>query len=61
MKQFLTIFAIISVAMYSIIAFISFLPNPQTWDVGGRSAFAFFDFMFTITAYCVYESETKKR
>jgi len=60
MKQFLTILAIISVAMYSIIAFISFLPNPQTWDVGGRAAFIVFDLAFTITGFAITE-ETKKR
>ena len=59
MKQFLTIFAIITASMYAIIVFISFTPNPQTWEVGGRSAFAFFDFAFSLTAYLVYESENK--
>ena len=59
MKQFLTILAIVTASMYAIIVFISFTPNPQTWEVGGRSAFAFFDFIFTFSAYLVCESETK--
>jgi len=56
MKNFLTNLAITIVSMYSIIAFISFMPNPATWDCGGRGAFAVFSLMISAVASAIQDS-----
>jgi hypothetical protein len=62
MKNFLINLAVTIVSMYSIIAFISFMPNPATWDCGGRGAFAVFSLLISAVATAIQEScnEVKK-
>jgi hypothetical protein len=62
MKNFLINLAITVLSMYSIVAFISLLPNPATWDVGGRGAFTAFSLIITVIASAIQDScksETK--
>lgn len=47
MKSYLKILAIVSVSLYLIIAFVSFIPNPSEWDTGGRGAYAFFSLILS--------------
>ncbi len=56
MKNFLINLAITILAMYSIVAFISFMPNPATWDCGGRGAFAIFSLIITAVATAIQDS-----
>lgn len=57
MKKFLVFLTITMFLFYILVAFISFLPNPATWDVGGRAAFAIFSILIAITAYMIHENQ----
>jgi hypothetical protein len=61
MKTFLTHFAIITIAMYLIVVFISMTPNVMVWEVGGRAAFLFFTLLFTVISYSVLETTTQNK
>jgi hypothetical protein len=61
MKTFLTHFAIITIAMYLIVVFISMTPNVMVWEVGGRAAFLFFAFIFSVVSSAVAETTTQNK
>jgi hypothetical protein len=56
MKNFLINLAITILSLYTIVAFISFMPNPATWDCGGRGAFAIFSLIITAVATAIQDS-----
>jgi hypothetical protein len=41
-KHIIKCIGIAMLIMYGIVTFISYLPNPSDWGVGGRAAFLFF-------------------
>lgn len=48
MKSYLKVLALVSISFYALVSFVSFLPNPTHWDVGGRGAFAFLTIIVSI-------------
>lgn len=63
MKSYFKTLALVSICFYTLVAFVSFTPNPTHWDVGGRGAFAFFSIIIAIVidvAFNEYNKENNK-
>jgi len=58
MKKSICIFLAFTLALYSVVAFITFEPNPTTWEATGRGVFIFFD-LFLSFIYIAIESDNK--
>jgi hypothetical protein len=56
-KHIIKCIGIAMLIMYGIVTFISYLPNPSDWGVGGRAAFAIFSILIAITAYMIHENQ----
>jgi hypothetical protein len=61
MKLFLITLAVTIVSLYTIIAFISFLPNPSEWGSGNRGAFAIASLIISSIASAIQESSNDKK
>ena len=59
MKRFLINLAITVASFYVIVCFISYPPNPNDWDRGGRAAFALFSLIIAGTWTAFEESDFK--
>jgi hypothetical protein len=57
MKKSITLFAFILLSFYAVVSFISMMPNPMEWGVGGRAAFTFFTLMTFITLEAYNQSK----
>jgi hypothetical protein len=47
MKNFLIVLAITVFSLYAVVSFITLLPNPASWETGGRIAFVLFSFIIS--------------
>ncbi len=61
MKKFISIFTTITLSFYALVSFISFLPNPATWDTGGRAAFVVFDLAFIFSYFMIQEASVNNK
>lgn len=61
MKQYLINLSITVASFYVVVCFVSFLPNPSHWDVGGRAAFTMFSVLVSLVATAIQESDSYKQ
>jgi len=61
MRQFLINLGITIASFYVVVCFVSFLPNPLHWDVGGRAAFTMFSLLISLVATAIQESDSYKQ
>jgi hypothetical protein len=61
MKQYLINLAITVASFYVVVCFVSFLPNPLHWDVGGRAAFTMFSLLISLVATAIQEAESERK
>jgi uncharacterized membrane protein len=61
MRQFLINLGITVASFYVVVCFVSFLPNPLHWDVGGRAAFTLFSLLISVVATAIQEAESERK
>jgi uncharacterized membrane protein len=61
MRQFLINLGITVASFYVVVSFVSFLPNPLHWDVGGRAAFTMFSVLVSLVATAIQEAESERK
>jgi uncharacterized membrane protein len=61
MRQYLINLAITVASFYVVVCFVSFLPNPLHWDVGGRAAFTLFSLLISVVATAIQEAESERK
>ena len=60
MKQFFKNFCLVALVVYSIIAFVSFLPNVADWGNAGRGAYLFIVILFSAVGTAITEETNRK-
>lgn len=60
MKQFFKNLCFVTLAIYSIIAFVTFMPNVAEWSSFGRGAFLFVSLSVTLFGTALAEETNRK-
>lgn len=60
MKQFIKNLCFVTLALYSIVAFVTFIPNVAEWSSFGRGAFLFVSLSVTLFGTALAEETNKK-
>lgn len=59
--KYIKLLAIVLLSMYTLIIFISYIPNPSDWGNGGRGAFAFFSLLITTVIYSIFDAQKETK